>query len=91
MSIRLTTTDIANRIGLTLTVKFITDTLCVPFREREKKACFWDETDYPTICNRLSGYALERIESPLTLIAAATAPAKKEEPAVEEDDLSILG
>ena len=91
MSTRLTTTDIANRIGLTLTVKFITDTLGVPFREREKKACFWDETDYPTICSALSTYALERATNPLTLIAAATAPAKKEEPAVEEDDLSILG
>jgi hypothetical protein len=91
MSIRLTTTDIANRIGLTLTVKFITDALGVPFREREKKACFWFEEDYMTICNRLSQYALDRYSDPMSVIAAATAPAKKEEPAVEEDDLSILG
>lgn len=91
MSMRLSTTDISDRIGLTLTVKFISETLGVPHREQEKKARFWYEEDYPTICRALGTYALERIVNPMTTIAKSVAPAKKEEPAVEEDDLSILG
>ena len=91
MSMRLSTTDISDRIGLTLTVKFISETLGVPHREQEKKARFWYEEDYMTICNALSQYALDRYSDPLATIAKSVAPAKKEEPAAEEDDLSILG
>jgi len=93
VSIRLSTTDISDRIGLLLTVKFITDTLGVPHREQEKKARFWYEEDYLVICEKLSAYALNRITDPMVTIAAAVAPAPSAAmPApAEEEDLSILG
>jgi hypothetical protein len=40
--------------GLGLTGAFIIDTLKVPPAKQEKRALFWNNTDWPTICGRLT-------------------------------------
>lgn len=40
--------------GLGLTGAFIIDTLKVPAAKQEKRALFWNASDWPTICSRLT-------------------------------------
>lgn len=89
---RLSTTDISDRIGLTMTVKFITDVLGVPFRESEKKARFWYEDDYPTICESLAAYSIARKANPLVaaLQVVSGPPPAAAPAAADAEDLSIL-
>lgn len=49
----LTTKQVSERIGVTMTVPFIVDVLGVQPSERVKNGCLWSETAYANVCAQL--------------------------------------
>jgi hypothetical protein len=75
-------TKISNAIpGLGITGNFITDTLGVKPARQEKRALFWNASDWPLICQRLTEHIAKGAATDITTLSGERPlPKPKAEP-----------
>lgn len=78
MSNKINIKTIQERLGLPVTGAFIEGELKEPAVERDKRAVFWDESQYGPICDKLISHIKARRSS--TAVAAKPEPKAKVEP-----------